>query len=91
VPIGKRCPEASGKKGGELMPEKYKTGEFKGKPTFSVLTGISREGEEFWFSFGLKKAQSILENIDMLRRWVDIQEGKPGRMPETNSSKDVPF
>ena len=54
------------------MPDTYKTGTYQGKPTFSVLTGINRMNqEEFWFTFGLKKAQAILENIDALRKWVD--------------------
>lgn len=61
------------------MPDTYKTGEFKGNPTFSVLTGInSSTGEEYWFSFGLKKAQAILENIDALRKWVDKHENGRG-------------
>lgn len=60
------------------MPDTYKTDEYKGSPTFSVLTGISRTGEEFWFTFGVKKAQAILENIDALRAWVDKNEKKPG-------------
>jgi hypothetical protein len=38
---------------------------------FNVLTGVSRDGQEFWFSFGLKKAQAVLENVDALRKWVD--------------------
>ncbi len=29
------------------MPETYKTGEYKGSPTFSVLTGVSKQGEEW--------------------------------------------
>ena len=59
------------------MPDTFKEGEFKGNPTFSVLTGInSKTEEEYWFSFGLKKAQAVLENIDALRRWVDRLERK---------------
>lgn len=58
------------------MPETFKTGEYKGSPTFSVLTGVSKNGEEFWFTFGVKKAQAILENIDRLRKWVDQNERK---------------
>ncbi len=56
------------------MPETWKESEFKGQPTFAVLTGVGRGGEEYWFTFGLKKAQAILENIDALRVWVDRQE-----------------
>ena len=58
------------------MPDTYKEGTYQGKETFSVLTGLSRGGEEFWFTFGLKKAQAILENIDALRAWVDRHERK---------------
>lgn len=58
------------------MLETYKTGEYKGSPTFSVLTGVSKQGEEWWFTFGVKKAQAILENIDALRQWVDKNERK---------------
>jgi hypothetical protein len=57
------------------MPDTYREGIYEGKPTFSVLTGINRQtDQEYWFSFGLKKAQAILENIDALRKWVDKNE-----------------
>lgn len=57
------------------MSETYKESEYKGAPTFSVLTGINKTtGEEYWFSFGLKKAQALLENIDAIRKWVDKKE-----------------
>ena len=58
------------------MPDTFTTGTYEGKPTFSVLTGIGRDGKEFWFTFSLKKAQAILENIDQLRKWVDEKEIK---------------
>jgi len=58
------------------MPDTVKEGTYQGKPTISVLTGIGRDGKEYWFSFGLKKAQAILENIDALRAWVDKHERK---------------
>ncbi len=41
---------------------------------FNILTGISRDGVEYWFSFGLTKAKAILEFIDAIRAWVDNQE-----------------
>ena len=57
------------------MPDTYREGTYEGKPTFFVLTGINKKtDQEYWFSFGLKKAQAILENIDALRRWVDENE-----------------
>jgi hypothetical protein len=60
------------------MPETFREGKFNNNSTFGVLTGVSREGAEFWFDFGLKKAQAILENIDALRKWVDRQETPHG-------------
>ena len=60
------------------MPETFRTGKFEVKPTFGVLTGVSRDGQEFWFDFGIKKAQAILENLDQLRKWVDRQEAPHG-------------
>ena len=60
-----------------MSPDTYQESEYKGNPTFAVLTGINNKtGEEYWFSFGLKKAQAILENIDALRAWVDRHERK---------------
>jgi len=57
------------------MPEPYKETIYKEKPLFNILTGINKKtGEEYWFSFGLKKAQAILEYIDAIRIWVDKQE-----------------
>ena len=59
------------------MPDTYQETEYEGNQTFSVLTGINRKtNQEYWFSFGLKKAQAILENIDALRAWVDRNERK---------------
>lgn len=43
---------------------------------FQEDSPILRDGKEFWFTFGLKKAQAILENIDQLRKWVDEKEIK---------------
>lgn len=57
------------------MPDTYQESEYKGNQTFAVLTGINKKtDQEYWFSFGLKKAQAILENIDALRAWVDKHE-----------------
>ena len=65
-----------GRRGKEnKVPDTFKEGTFKGQATFSVLTGINKQTEEeYWFTFGLKKAQAVLENIDRLRKWVDDQE-----------------
>lgn len=56
------------------MPKPYKETMYNGKPMFNILTGISRDGVEYWFSFGLTKAKAILEFIDAIRAWVDNQE-----------------
>lgn len=61
------------------MPDTVKEGEYKGKPTISILTGIGRDGQEYWFTMGLAKAQAILENIDRLRQWVYQHENKHKR------------
>lgn len=55
---------------------------------FNVLTGINRQtNEEYWFSFGLKKAQAVLENIDVLRKWVEKQEYPHGHKEDFGGSK----
>ncbi len=53
------------------MPEAIKEGEFKGKPTISILTGVSRSGEEYWLTMGLAKAKAVDENIDRIRMFID--------------------
>jgi len=58
------------------MPDTVKEGEFKGKPTISILTGVSREGQEFWLTMGLAKAKAVDENIDRIRMWIDKHEKK---------------
>jgi hypothetical protein len=58
------------------MPNTFKTGEFKGTPTCSVLTGINRKtGEEYWFTFGVTKAKAILEHVGEIENWlIDLEE-----------------
>lgn len=53
------------------MPEIVKESEYKGKPTISLLTGIGRDGTEYWFTMGLAKAKAVDENIDRIRMFVD--------------------
>jgi len=53
------------------MPDVIKEGEYKGKPTISILTGVGRGGEEYWFTMGLAKAKAVDENIDRIRMWID--------------------
>lgn len=54
--------------------------EYKGFPVFSVC--YMRDGEEKTLvSFGLKKAEGILEHIDELRAWVETN-GKEAKNVE---------
>ena len=56
------------------MPETVKEGEYQGKPTISILTGVSRDGREFWMTMGLAKAKAVDENIDRIRMFIDKHE-----------------
>ena len=56
------------------MPDTFRENEFKGKPTVSILTRVGRDGEEYWFSFGLSKAKAILEHVGEIENWVIEQE-----------------
>jgi hypothetical protein len=60
------------------MPNTFKVEDFKGKPTCSVLVSLGRGGEEYWFSFGYKKAKAILEHIEEIEDFC-IQEEERGR------------
>ena len=59
------------------MPNTFKTETYKGSPTCSILTGVGRGGEEYWFTFGVKKAQAILEHIDEIEEFVNDNTGNP--------------
>lgn len=43
-------------------------GEFKGKPTLSILR---KEGDKFPFTFGISKAKLIVEHIEDIKDFVD--------------------
>lgn len=46
--------------------------EYKGNPTISLPLGSTdREGNEKMFTFGVKKAQAILEHLDEIRKFVE--------------------
>jgi len=45
------------------MPDTVKEGTYQGKPTISILTGVARDGREFWMTMGLAKAKAVDENI----------------------------
>jgi hypothetical protein len=56
---------------GVNMPDTVKEETYQGKPVISVLTGIGRDGKEYWMSMGLAKAKAIDENIDRIRMFID--------------------
>ena len=37
----------------------------------SILTGIGRDGREYWMTMGLAKAKAVDENIDRIRMFID--------------------
>jgi len=48
-------------------------GEYKGNPTISLpLGGVDKEGNEKLFTFGVKKAKSILEHIEEIKEFVEV-------------------
>ena len=53
------------------MPDTVKEGTYEGKPTISILTGVARDGREFWMTMGLAKAKAVDENIDRIRMFID--------------------
>ncbi|MBN1663420.1 MAG: hypothetical protein JW943_07460 [Deltaproteobacteria bacterium] len=52
------------------MPETYKEHEYNGKPMIKVLLYIEKDGTERWFSFGVVKANAILNNVEAIRRFA---------------------
>ena len=59
------------------MPDTFKEEMFKGAPVVKILTGINpKTDEEYWFSFGLKKAKAILEHVGEIENWIIKQEEK---------------
>lgn len=49
-------------------------GEYKGSPTITLPLGKGRDGKEFDFSFGLKKAKAIIEHYEAIREFVLAHE-----------------
>ncbi len=47
-----------------------KIGEYKGNKTITLLTSADVE-DKFPFSFGLKKAKLILDNIEDIKKFVE--------------------
>ncbi|MCK4335925.1 MAG: hypothetical protein KAW40_04345 [Candidatus Aenigmarchaeota archaeon] len=54
------------------MPVKH--GEFKGFKTISLLR---TEDDKYPFTFGVAKAQMILENIEDIKKFVEENSNKP--------------
>lgn len=54
------------------MPVKH--GEFKGFKTISLLRN---EDDKYPFTFGVAKAQLILENIEDIKKFVEENSNKP--------------
>ncbi len=48
-------------------------GEYKGNPTISLPLGTTdRDGNEKAFTFGVKKAKAILEHIEEIKEFVEV-------------------
>lgn len=62
------------------MPNRFKEShdvqesEFKGRPTIGIPVSESKDGEIYYMTFGLKKAQKIVEYIEEIEEWVIRQE-----------------
>lgn len=67
------------------MPDTTRTGTYKGKPTLGVLTGVGRDGTEYWKDKGLAFWRAVVENIDAIRQWVDRQEFPHGHDEDSRS------
>lgn len=50
---------------------KFKIGEYRGNPTFSLLTGIGqKDGKEYWMTFGVRKAKAIMEAKEEIAKFI---------------------
>jgi hypothetical protein len=62
------------------MPDTFKTDTYKGSPTCSVLIGVNgKTGEEYWFTFGVKKAKAILEHVHEIQEFVEEHDDNQQR------------
>ena len=52
---------------------KVQIAEYKGQPIFQIETG-EWDGKPQYFSFGLKKAKLILENLNAIRDFVNMEK-----------------
>ena len=48
-----------------------KVGEFKGNKTLILIDEKFADSDKFPFSFGVKKAKLILENIEAIKKFVE--------------------
>lgn len=52
------------------MKSHPEVGEFKKHPVFSIVT-VDKDGAERRFTFGVKKAQMIIEHLEALKAFVE--------------------
>ena len=55
-----------------------KTGEFKGNKTITLFEEGSEMSEKYPFSFGLKKAKLILDNLEDIKKFASENKWKRG-------------
>lgn len=48
--------------------------EYKGTPILVIPMGRAKDGKEYTFAFGLKKARAILEYLEDIRDFVRSEE-----------------
>ena len=44
---------------------------FKGFPVLKIFTGKVKDGEEEYFTIGVRKAEAICDQIDYIRKFAD--------------------
>jgi hypothetical protein len=62
-----------------------KTGNYKGSPTISLLNG---EDDKYPFTFGVKKAQLIVNHIEDIKQWLARQEAGARRSREDDDDNN---
>lgn len=58
-------------------------GEYNGKPSLTLTRGAD---EKYPFSFGVEKAQRILDNLDAIRAFVTKNKGQGGGRGSSSQS-----
>ena len=68
--------------------------EYNGHPLIKIKLGEwQKDGETKvdWLTFGKKKAQAILDNLDDIKKFVGITEKEPEAKNEESEEEDLPF